>query len=430
MTSMTTSRWAILPGALLTLLLLNAPAAAARAPETSLAAAPPAALGLSAERLARIDAYLNAEIAAQRKAGAVVLIARRGKIAYFKAYGEADSESHRPMRTDNLFRLQSMTKPVTSVALLTLYEQGKFQLTDPLEKYIPAFKNVKVLKSVGPNGEPVLEDPKRPISIEDVFRHTAGFSYGYFSDTAVDHAYKEAGVSYEKDNSLKEFTEKLATMPLLYQPGTTWHYSFAHEVQAYLVEYFSGMPFDAYCQKAIFGPLGMRDTVFGIPAERAARFAAIYHPGPEGRALPGLAPGSGLDYAHFTGRPFGGTSLSSTPGDYLRFAQMLLNGGRLDGVRILSRKTVELMTADHLAPAIPPLSPGVGYGLGVGVVTGPAQQASLGSAGQFFWGGYATTSVIIDPKEQLVALLFAQYQPMDFPLIDRWKTLVYQAIAD
>jgi len=419
-----------LPAALLALLVATVASRAEPPRDPLLAPATPAAVGLSAERLARLDHVLDAEIAAKRKAGAVVLIARRGRIAYFKAYGEADAESHRPMRTDNLFRMQSMTKPVTSVALLTLYEQGRFQLSDPLAKYLPAFKDVRVYQSTGANGELVLEDLKRPITIEDLFRHTAGFSYGYFSDTAVDHAYKDAGVRYETSDSLREFTAKLASMPLLYQPGTKWHYSFAHDVQAYLVETLSGMSFDAYCQKVIFAPLGMKDTVFGVPPEKAARFAAIYHPGSDGRALPGLAPSDGLDYTHFTGRPFGGTSLSSTPQDYLRFAQMLLNGGRLGGVRILSRKTVELMTADHLAPGIPPLQPGVGYGLGVGVMTDPAQAGSLGSAGQFFWGGYATTSVIIDPKEQLVGLFFAQYQPVDFPLINRWQTLLYQAIAD
>jgi CubicO group peptidase (beta-lactamase class C family) len=430
MNALTARPRTVLSAALLALIVISAPTAAAPAGEAALGTATPAAVGLSAERLARIDAYLDAEIAAQRKAGAVVLIARRGKIAYFKAYGEADTESHRPMRTDAMFRLQSMTKPVTSVALLTLYEQGKFQLSDPLEKYLPEFKGIRVYKGTGANGEMLLEDPKRPITIEDVFRHTAGFTYGYFSDTPVDHAYKDAGVSYEKHTSLKELTHQLATMPLLYQPGTQWHYSFAHEVQAYLVEHFSGMPFDAYCRKVIFGPLGMKDTVFGIPPERAARFASIYHPGTDGRALPGLAPGDGLDYEHFTGHTFGGASLASTPRDYLRFAQMLLNGGTLDGVHILGRKTVELMTADHLAPGIPPFAPGLSYGLGVGVTMSPAQTATLGSAGAFFWGGYATTSVVIDPKEQLVALLFTQYQPGDFSLMARWQTLVYQAIVD
>ncbi len=426
------TRRAAAPATVLAFMLASAAGSAAPAAEPVLPTVAPGSVGLSAERLARIDAALDAEIAAGRKAGAVVLIARRGKIAYFKAYGEADSQTHQPMRTDNYFRLQSMTKPVTSVALLTLLEQGKFQLADPLEKYIPAFKNIRVFKETGPSGEMVLEDLKRPITIEDVFRHTAGFSYGYFSDTPVDRAYKAAGVSYEKTDSVKELTEKLAKIPLLYQPGTTWQYSFAHEVQAYLVEVLSGMPFDAYCQKTIFGPLGMKDTVFGMPADRVARFASITHPGPDGRALPGLAPGDGLDYSKFTGHPYGGASLASTPKDYLRFAQMLLNGGELGGVRILSRKTVETMTANHLAPSTATgfLGAADGYGLGVGVVTDIAQDHALGSTGAVFWGGYATTSVIIDPKEQLVALLFAQYQPSDFAFSGRVRNLVYQAIAD
>ncbi len=412
------------------LLFANCATPAERAPDTAGAPATPAAVGLSAERLARIDRYLEGEIAAKRKAGAVVLIARHGKIAYFKAYGEADVASHRPMPTDALFRIHSMTKPITSVALLTLFERGKFRLSDPLEKYIPAFRNVRVFKSLTADGQMVLEDPQRPITIEDVFRHTAGFVYGYFGDTPVDRAYRDAGVGYTESGSLKELTARIATLPLLHQPGTRWEYSFAHDVQAYLVEYFSGMPFDAYCQKTIFGPLGMKDTVFGVPPEKAARFAAIYHPGADGVILPGDGRPGGDVYSAFTGHPFGGTSVSSTAQDYLRFAQMLLNGGRLGGVRILSRKTVELMTADHLAPDIAPVTPGEGYGLGVGVVTNTAQYGRLGSAGEFRWSGYATTAMLIDPREQLVALLFAQYIPEDFGLVDDWTTLVYQAIAD
>jgi CubicO group peptidase (beta-lactamase class C family) len=418
------------PAALLALLVATAATAAEPRRDAVLAPTTPAAAGLSAERLARLDRYLDGEIAARHKAGAVVLIARHGHLAYLKAYGEADVASHRPMPTDALFRIHSMTKPITSVALLTLYEQGKFELADPLEKYLPAFKNVRVFKTVGPNGEMELEDLNRPITIEDVFRHTAGFVYGYFGDTPVDRAYRDAGVGYAKVGSVKELTAKIATMPLLYQPGTHWNYSFAHDVQAFLVEYFSGMPFDAYCQKAIFGPLGMQDTVFGVPPERAARFASIYHPDADGRILPGDGLPGGDSYAGFTGHPFGGTSVSTTARDYLRFAQMLLNGGRLGGVRILGRKTVELMTADHLAPGIAPVVPGEGYGLGVGVITEPAQYGNLGSAGVFRWSGYATTAMLIDPKEQLVALLLAQYMPEDFGLVDYWTTLVYQAIAD
>ncbi|HUO71570.1 MAG TPA: serine hydrolase [Solirubrobacteraceae bacterium] len=208
------------------------------------------------------------------------------------------------------------------------------------------------------------------------------------------------------------------------------HRSFAHDVQAALVEHFSGMPFDAYCQEVIFAPLGMKNSVFGVPPERASRFAAIYHPGPDGQLLAGDGRSDGDLYAHFTGHPFGGVGLSTTAQDYLRFAQMLLNGGRLGGARILSRKTVELMRVHHLAPEATPVAPGLGYGLGVGVVTDPAQFKRLSSAGQFFWSGYATTAMFVDPKEQMVALLFAQYLPEDFRFIDNWSALVYQAIDD
>lgn len=391
--------------------------------------AAPESVGLSSARLTRITDYVNAEVAAGRKAGAVVLIARRGRIAYFRAFGEADIASHRPMPTDAYFRLQSMTKPVTSVALLSLYEQGKFGLDDPLAKYIPAFRDMKVLKGYDPNGKPEYESAVRPITIRDVFRHTAGFTYGYFGDSPVDRAYREGGVGYQHGLTLKAFAEKLATMPLLYQPGTHWNYGFSHDIQAYLVELFSGMSFDAYCQKVIFGPLGMKDTVWGVPEDRRGRFASIYHPTEDGHILPGERAGE-WSYAGFNGHPYGGASLSATPEDYLRFAAMLLNGGRLGHTRILSRKTVELMTHDALGPEIAPLSPGVGYGLGVGVVTDPAAEGRLDSPGMFFWGGYATTMVDIDPKEQMITLAFAQLQPSDDSFRAQLHTLAYQAIDD
>ncbi len=413
------------------LLLCGAAVAAGPAPAAVLPPSTPAAAGLSAERLARLDHYIDAEIAARRKAGAVVLIARHGKLAYLKAYGEADTASHRPMPTDALFRIHSMTKPITSVALLTLYEQGRFQLSDPLEKYLPAFKGVKVYKGPAPNGEMELEDAQRLITVEDVFRHTAGFTYGYFGSTPVDRAYRAAGVGYGEVHSVGELTDKLATMPLLFQPGARWNYGFAHDVQARLVEVLSGMPFDAYCRKVIFGPLGMKDTVFGVPPALKSRFASIYHPDAEGHLLPGDGmAGDGDSYARGTASPFGGTSVATTAGDYLRFAQMLLNGGRLGSVRVLSRKSVELMTQDHLGAAIAPVSPGQGYGLGVGVITSPAQYGQLSSVGEFRWSGYATTGMLIDPREQMVAIVMAQYLPEDFPFIDQWTTLVYQSIVD
>jgi len=383
--------------------------------------------GFSRERLERLDAWIEGEIARRRTAGAVVLIARHGKLAWEKAYGLADIASGRPMRTDDMFRLYSMTKPITSVALLTLYERGRFQLTDPLEQHLPEFRDVKVYAGVDAAGGMILRAPKRKITIQDVFRHTAGFAYGYFGDGPVDRAYRAAGIEYGKLDSLTTLVHKLASMPLEYDPGEQWVYSFAHDVQAYLVESYTGMRFDEYCRKTLFEPLGMADTAFGVPAARAARFPTTYTRDGAG-ALKPLA-GADDPYEHFTEHPFGGVSLSSTPRDYLRFAQMLLNGGELNGVRILGRKTVELMTSDNLPPGTPTWSGGIRYGLGVSVLTDPAQAGNLGSKGEYGWSGHATTWVGIDPKEDLVALLFAQYLPKDGPFVEELQTLVYQALV-
>jgi CubicO group peptidase (beta-lactamase class C family) len=366
----------------------------------------PASVGISAERLARIDAAMEAEIRAGRKAGIVMLIARKGQVVHHKAYGMADVASGRRMQTDSIVRLYSMTKPITSVALLTLYEQGKFQLTDPLDKYIPAFANLKVMAGTGPDGSMLLEAPKRKPTIQDVFRHTAGFSYG-FGNTPIDKEYQRAGVDYDTLTSLKDMIEKLATLPLMYHPGERWVYSFAHDIQAYLVEHFSGKRFDQYVRETILTPLELTDMVFGIPLDGG--------------------------YARYTTIPFGGLSLSGTAMAYAQFAQMLLNGGELDGVRILSRKTVELMTMNHLPPAIPSIGGGdngQGYGLGVSVVTNPAREGMIDSVGQFGWAGAASTKVFIDPKEDMVIVVLAQHMPFDTNFLALAQTLAYQAIAD
>jgi len=390
----------------------------------------PESVGLSSERLARIDKVMQQEIDQKKTGGIVVLVARRGSIVYHKAFGYADIESGKKMQTDSLFRLYSMTKPVTSVALLSLYEEGKFQLTDPLEKYIPAFKDVKVFAKTDNKGEMVLEEPRRKITIQDVFRHTAGFSYG-FGDTLVEKAYQKAGLDFDKLNSLKELVDKLAPLPLLYHPGERWVYSLGHDVQAYLVEHFSGMQFDKYVHSRIIQPLGMKDAVFGIPKEYISRYTTNYGPKKEGGIEPIDKPESS-NYARFTEHPFGGLSLSSTTMDYFRFAQMLLNGGKLDNARILGKKTVELMTANNLPPNIPDIGMGggTGYGLGVSSLLSPALSGNLGSQGIFGWGGAAMTSVFIDPKEELVGLFFTQFMPGDMNMQGRFQTLVYQAIVD
>jgi CubicO group peptidase (beta-lactamase class C family) len=401
---------------------------ACAAPPPGVPVGPPQSVGLSAERLARVDAYLDREIAAGHTSGGVVVVARRGRLAWMHAVGTSDLGTHRAIRTDDWFRLFSMTKPVAAVALLTLYEQGKFQLTEPLSKYLPAFAHVKVYAGSNADGSMILEEPKRAITIQDVFRHTAGFSYGYFGNSPVDVAYRETGVDYNKSDSLEILTDRLAAMPLLSQPGTRFAYSFSHDVLARLVEVISGEPFGEYCRRTIFEPLGMKETGFGVPAGTEARFPTTYSPNPKGGLVPTPEPER---YAHFTQHPFGGVGLSSTPADYLRFAQMLLDGGTYGGRRILGRKTVELMTTDQLAPAgIPEGYPGYGFGLGIGVLTDPVRNGNLGSAGQFGWSGYATTTVVIDPKEQLIMMYFEQHLPEDRALLDYVTTLVYQSIVD
>jgi CubicO group peptidase (beta-lactamase class C family) len=377
----------------------------------------PESVGLSTERLQRIENAIGLEIEAGRKAGAAVLIARHGKIAYLKAFGHAELEGKTPLRTDAYFRVYSMTKPVVSVALLMLFEEGKFKLTDPLKKYIPAMKDVMVNVGTDALGRMILEPPKRPITIQDVFRHTAGLE-------------AQQRVVYGRLDSVRELVEdKLPAMPLQHDPGERWVYSCAHDVQAYLVERFSGMSIDAFLEQRIFQPLGMDGSFYGEPPNDGPRCTVIYEPDEDGRLKEVVAP-LGYSHEHFGEHPFGGAGLTMTLMDYARFAQMLLNGGELDGTRILGRKTVELMTANHLPAGMETLFPGFGYGLGVGVCVSPAESGNLGSVGQFGWGGAATTWVIIDPKEDLVALIFAQHMPSDVDFTNRLTTLVYQAIVD
>jgi CubicO group peptidase (beta-lactamase class C family) len=409
----------------------------------------PESVGLSSERLARIDAAMQAEIDAGRKVGIVTLVARHGKVAHLKAVGMAERESGTKMTTEHLFRMYSMTKPVTSVALLMLYEEGKFQLSDPLDKYIPAMKNLKVFAGVDANGGLLLEEPRRKPTIHDVFRHTAGFTYGFLGTTPVDRAYLENGISFATLGSLKELIEeKLPKVPLLYHPGEQWIYSVAHDVQAYLVEYFSGMPFDEFCRERIFEPLGMSSTVFGVPEEFVSRYTANYGGPPTGpltqvetnRGVPPQGAAAGIlgPYARYTRAPFGGLSLSSTATDYALFGQLLVNGGELAGVRLLSSTTVDLMTSNNLPPKVPRISPqapvvggaGNGYGLGVAVLLDPPIAGVLGSEGNFGWPGGATTWASMDPEEDLVFVVMTQHMGGGTDLPGRFQTLVYQALID
>ena len=400
--------------------------------------AEPEEVGLSSERLERLDKVMQQYVDEEKLAGVVTLVARHGKIAHLSTLGNMDIEKNRKMRKDTLFRLFSMTKPITSVALLMLYEEGHFQLTDTVESHIPAFKDLKVFDKVDESGNMVLVDQKNKMTNQDIFRHTSGLGYGG-GDTVVDKAYEDAGLSGLL--TLQDLVSKLGTLPLLYQPGERWVYSFAHDVQAYLVEHFSGMPFDEFLKKRLFEPLGMSDTSFGLPKEKLDRLSTLYGPiDYKGESVtfdltPGLAPIRMKRISEYLKRddyPAGGTGLISTVEDYFRFAQMLLDGGRFDDKQILSPKTVELMTRNHIPEELWESQPfgGGGYGLGVSVLPDLTIAANLGTEGQFGWGGAATTYVIIDPAERMISLLMIQYLPLGAPLYGQFQTLVYQAIVD
>jgi CubicO group peptidase (beta-lactamase class C family) len=390
-----------------------------------LPSARPEDVGLSSERLARMDKALHAFVDAGRTPGVVTLVARHGKVVHVDAYGKADVVSGRPTRADDIFRMFSMTKPITSTALLMLYEEGRFQLTDPLSRFLPAFADIRVYAGSTPQGGMRLDALKRPITIHDVFRHTAGFSYGPFGNTPVDKAYNEADV-LGKD--LPALIEKVAKLPLLAQPGERWIYSVAHDVQAALVEKISGQKFDEFVRQRIFVPLEMNDSMFKVPAEKKPRLPGLYATGRDGKLVVDTSP-LGRDYGDAV---FGGHSISTTIGDYALFAQMLLNKGQLNGVRLLSPKTVELMSMNHLpgpAMAAGGVRPGTGYGLGVSVLLDPAAAGNLGSVGEFGWSGAANTHVFIDPKEDLVAIYCTQLMLTDFGLRSEFATLLYQSIV-
>jgi CubicO group peptidase (beta-lactamase class C family) len=390
------------------------------------AAADDAVAGLSRERLERLDDHFHAYVDAGEIAGVVTYISRHGEVVHRDAYGMADIAAKRPMTADTYFYVYSMTKPVTSVALLMLYEEGKFQLNEPIARYLPELKNARVFDRE--TGRVV--DAVRQPTIQDVFRHTAGYLYGPQGDTDFDRAYGEANLL---GSNLKEFAEKLGELPLGYQPGTRWVYSVSHDVQARLVEVLSGQPFDQFVQKRILEPLRMTKTVFGRPDRLKDQFAVIYTENDSGK----LVPNGALDAPGMATRVLGGFSLSSTASDYARFAEMLVNDGELDGVRILSRKTIDLMASNHLPDGVTRgaagggTAGGEGYGLGVRVVIDPARAGNLTSKGVFGWSGAAGTHFFVDREEDLVAVFMIQKMGGGGPRMSaEFETLVYQALVD
>jgi CubicO group peptidase (beta-lactamase class C family) len=396
--------------------------------------------GFSSERLAYIDTFYSEKIDHGDMAGIVTLVSRHGKIVHFSALGYADVEKHTKMEKNTIFRQYSMTKAIASTALMTLYEQGFFQMDDHISKYLPEFANLRVLRTPdGPLDETVA--PEHQPTIHDIMRHTAGFTHGLLDDK-FDQQYGKADL-FSVDLTLDEMMKRLAKIPLRYQPGTKWAYSMGPDVQARLVEVFSGVPFDEYLQKHIFDPLGMKDTGFWLGPDKADRLATVHwmkdgkltpldeaHGHPEGdQAL--IQPWSVNSYTVNHKRKGGSYGLVATAEDYWRFAQMILNGGELNGVRILSPRTVHFMEQDHLGPAgIPEFEKGRGFGLGFEVIENQAAAATLGSDGGLSWGGAAATNFWIDPKEDIVVIAMTQHMraPAAQEAVARMRTLVYSAL--
>ena len=390
--------------------------------------------GLAPERLARIGAVMNEHVAKGRIAGAIGLIARRGKVGYFETYGFQDKEAAIPMREDTIFRMYSMTKPITGVAVLLLYEEGKFFLTDPVSKYLPEFASMKVsvVENDSETGKVVRAVPaKRQITILDLLRHTSGIDYRGPRDADGKFIYEKIGTN-NLDQTIGEMVKKIAQSPLVHEPGTLWEYGLSMDVLARLVEVVSGKTYDKFLEERIFKPLAMLDTGYNVPPDKASRFARLY--APDGQSIkPSTAPAQSA-YLKPAVNFGGGSQLVSTIRDYLRFCQMLLNGGELDGVRILSRKSVELMSADHLGDmprGADLMGPGYGFGLTVAVSRGVGRSGAAGSAGEYYWGGAAGTRFWIDPKEQMIGIFMIQILPhTNLTYGSQFRQLAYQAISD
>jgi CubicO group peptidase (beta-lactamase class C family) len=393
----------------------------------------PEKVGLSAARLGRIRPAMQRYVDENKLAGVLTAVARHGQIAHLDMVGQMDIEANKPMQLDTIFRIYSMSKPITSVAVMMLYEENRFLLTDPVSRFIPEFEHVQVFVRKNGSGTE-LADPVRPIAIHDLLTHTAGLAYGLENVEYVDQLYQQRLWALRERNpgmTLADMIRYVAGLPLANQPGSMWRYSMATDVLGYLVEVVSGMPFDAFLKARICEPLGMVDTDFHVPADKLGRFAATYSPGEGGGMRLFDAPATSR-FAQPSSSPSGGGGLVSTAEDYLRFAQMLLNGGELDGVRLLGRKTVELMRANHLPAGMPVFEDGAtGFGLGFGVILDVARSRMLGSAGSYGWGGAAGTKFWIDPQEDLVGLLMIQFMPGGhYPIASDFQVLAYQAIVD
>ncbi len=400
----------------------------------------PEDVGMSSDRLSRLETTMESYVEQGRVAGVVSLVARQGKIVHFKAAGQADIETDHPMARDTIVRIASMTKPVTSVAVMMLFEEGHFLLSDPVSKFIPEFKDLPVYVS-GEGDQMVTRPASREMTIRDLLTHQSGLIYGgVISTGAIAELYDSKGITpgasrpdgAEPLTSLADFTQRLADVPLAHDPGAQWSYGVSTDVLGRLIEVVSGVPLDQFFQDRIFGPLGMRDTAFWVRPEKQPRFAAVYTFDDAGQLTTLVGP----DEARFATpppAPSGGGGLVSTANDYAKFCQMLLNGGSLGGVRLLGPRTIELMTMNHLKGEKTelPAFAGAGFGLGFAVITDVAATQVMGSEGEYSWAGFFSTDFWIDPKEDLFGIVLTQTVPYGSnPMRQEAKRFVYQAIIE
>jgi len=393
----------------------------------------PESVGFSPERLERLHALIQNEVDQKQLAGAVTILARHGKIVEYRTYGQRDIASATPMTKDTIFRDYSMTKPVTGVAMMTLYEQGKWLPNDPISKYIPEFAHLKVYKGVDADGKMILVDPDHAPTMRELLTHTAGFSYGN-GKTPADAMYHDLKVM--QSANLQEMIDKLAKIPLLYQPGQGWLYSASMDIQGYIVEKLSAQSLPDYDRDHIYTPLGMKDAGFFVPQDKRSRFATNYHPNPQGELV---ATASG-DYAAQPTMASGGGGMVSTAEDYYRFAQMLANGGELNGAHILAPATVHLMASNHVPVelltgqygiGLQILRPGLGYGYNCAVEFDPAEANLPDGKGTFYWDGAAGTWFWIDPTNDIVFVGMIQRMKGGSPNVEFLsRSVVYQALVD
>lgn len=420
----------------------------------------PERVGLSSERLRRVSHWMQRQLDDGRLPGLSVAVHRRGELAFRETVGHADVEAGVSLADDAIYRIYSMTKPVTSVALMMLYEQGRFQLDDPLAWYLPEFADMKLFVG-GDVHRPKLVPARDPITVRHLLTHTSGLTYWFMNTSPVDAMYRAAGIDFVRgEDDLATMVRRVADMPLICPPGAAWNYSVSTDVLGRLVEVLAGMPLDRVFAEWIFEPLGMVDTGFAVPADKVDRLPALYGPSggggldgmvpaasdvigrqpPKGRGLERLEPAGSGPFTGEVGLFSGGGGLVSTMDDYLRFSRMLLGGGELDGVRLLGRKTLAYMTTNHLPGDLASMGQsrfsetpfdGIGFGLGFSVMLDPAKAQTMGTPGEFAWGGAASTAFWVDPAEEMIVVLMTQLLPSAaYPLRRELRVLTYQALVD